>query len=62
MTPEETAAELDRRYPDWAIIYGTYTHHFIALPLTYGHVVAATTAYDLQRLLGSASARSDTSH
>ncbi|MGI5165829.1 hypothetical protein ACQEU3_15860 [Spirillospora sp. CA-253888] len=51
MTPEQIAAELDRRQPGWAILFGRYSRQFVALPLIAGRVLASGDPGVLERLI-----------
>jgi hypothetical protein len=31
--PRQVAAELNRRRPNWLVLWGEYTHQFVAFPL-----------------------------
>ncbi len=47
--PEQIAAELDARHPEWAVLFGHYSKQFVALPLVVGGLLAAKPPAELER-------------
>jgi hypothetical protein len=55
MNPEEIAARLEAMFPGWAVVYGAFTHHYVAMPTGLdGHHISSSDPNRLARQLAIA--------
>lgn len=66
MRPEDLARDLERRLPGWAILWGKYSHQFVAFPTWPGMLcikhIAAPSATELERRVQLASTAAGPAH